>query len=112
MFDGLKNLGNLGDLMKRAREMQDQMKHVQEELAKKEITADAGGGMVQATVNGKLELTRLKIDKSRIDINDTELLEDVIVAAVRGAQARAMDVVRQEMEKAAGAMGLPPGMLP
>jgi nucleoid-associated protein EbfC len=111
MFDDLKNL-NLGDIMRRAQDMQGKMKQVQDELARKQITADAGGGMVQATVNGKLELVKLKIDKSRIDPADTELLEDVIVAAVAAAQSRAMQTVQQEMQKVAGEMGLPPGMLP
>jgi DNA-binding YbaB/EbfC family protein len=111
MFDDLKNL-NLGDIMRRAQDMQGKMKQVQDELARKQITADAGGGMVQATVNGKLELVRIKIDKSKIDPSDTELLEDVIVAAVSAAQSRAMQTVQQEMQKVAGEMGLPPGMLP
>ena len=111
MFDGLKNLGNLGYLMTKAREMQDKFKTLQEELAKKQVSADAAGGMVQATVNGRLELVKLKIDKSKIDVNDTEMLEDVIVAAVHAAQARAAEVVKGEMNKMAGEMGLPPGMM-
>jgi len=112
MFDALKNLGNLGDLMKQARQMQEQMQKAQEELAKKQITADAGAGMVQATVNGKMELVKLKIDKSKIDTTDTDLLEDVIVAAVAAAQAKAANEVRDQMQKVAADMGLPPGMLP
>ncbi len=112
MLDAFKNLGNLGDLMSKAREMQDRMKSVQEELARKTVTADAGGGMVQATVNGRLELTKLRIDKSKIDVNDTEMVEDVIVAAVGAAQTKAAEMMRQEMQKIAGEMGLPPGMLP
>ena len=112
MFDALKNMGGLGELMSKARQMQDQMKKMQEELARKEITAEAGGGMVRATVNGKLELLKLAIDKSKIDTNDTELLEDVIVAAVHAAQTRGAENMRAEMQKMAGDMGLPPGMLP
>src|SRR5688500_3169579 len=112
MFDAFKNLGNLGELMTKARQMQDQMKSMQAELGKKQVTADAGGGMVQATVNGRMELVKLHIDKSKVDVNDTEMLEDVIVAAVHGAQARAAEMMKQEMQKAAGEMGLPPGMLP
>jgi DNA-binding YbaB/EbfC family protein len=114
MLDGLKglgNLGNLGDLMKKAREMQDKMKSAQEELSRKQVTADAGGGMVQATVNGRLELTKLRIDKSKIDVNDTDMLEDVIVAAVAAAQTKAGESMKQEMQKVAGEMGLPPGLL-
>ncbi|HEX8911218.1 MAG TPA: YbaB/EbfC family nucleoid-associated protein [Humisphaera sp.] len=112
MFDALKNLSNLPALMAKAREMQDKMKSMQEELARKTVSADAGGGMVEATVNGRLELVKLRIDKSKLDPSDTELLEDLTVAAVRAAQAKAGEMARQEMEKAAGGMGLPPGMLP
>ena len=112
MFDAFKNLGGLGDLMAKAKQMQVQMKTLQEELGRKQVTADAGGGMVQATVNGRLELVKLKIDKDKIDPSDTEMLEDVIVAAVHGAQAKAAEMMQAEMKKAAGDMGLPPGMLP
>jgi DNA-binding YbaB/EbfC family protein len=112
MLDAFKNLGNLGELMTKARQMQEQMKQLQEELAKKQVTADAGGGMVQATVNGRLELVKLHIDKEKVDVNDTELLEDLIVAAVHGAQARAAEMMKAEMQKMAGDLGLPPGMLP
>jgi len=111
MLDSLKNLGNLGDLMRKAQEMQGQVQKMQEELGKKTVTADAGGGMVQATVSGKMELVKLKIDKSRIDVNDTEMLEDVIIAAVNAAQARAGKMMGEEMQKRAQDMGLPPGML-
>jgi nucleoid-associated protein EbfC len=102
---------DLNQLMKQAQEMQGKMRQMQEELAKKQITADAGGGMVQATVNGKMELVKLKIDRTKIDPADTELLEDVIVAAVHAAQDRAQDNMKQEMQRAAGDMGLPPGLL-
>jgi hypothetical protein len=112
MFDALKNLGNLPGLMAKAREMQDRMKSMQEEMAKRQVTADAAGGMVQATVNGRLELLKLHIDKSRIDVNDTEMLEDVIVAAVAAAQQKAAVEMREQMQKMAGELGLPPGMLP
>jgi DNA-binding YbaB/EbfC family protein len=112
MLDALKNLGNLGDLMSKARQMQDQLKKMQEELARKTVTADAGGGMVQATVNGKMEIVKLRINKEKADLNDLELLEDVIVAAIHGAQTRAAEMMKQEMQKAAGELGLPPGILP
>jgi DNA-binding YbaB/EbfC family protein len=99
MFDALKNLGNLGDLMKQAKQMQDKMKTMQEEMAKQTVTADAGAGMVQATVNGRLELVKLKIDKDKIDPSDTEMLEDVIIAAVHAAQERAAGMMQTEMQK-------------
>jgi DNA-binding YbaB/EbfC family protein len=112
MFDSLKNLGNLPGLMAKAREMQEKMTQMQEELAKAQVTADAGAGMVEATVNGRLELQKLKIDKSRVDVSDTEMLEDLVVAAVAAAQAKAGDMMRSRMQQAASEKGIPPGMLP
>jgi DNA-binding YbaB/EbfC family protein len=112
MFDALKGLGNLGGLMAKAREMQTKMKDVQEELGRKQVSSDAGGGMVEAVVNGRMELVKVRIDKSKIDVNDTELLEDMIVAAVHGAQAKAAEMTKSEMAKVASDMGLPPGLLP
>ena len=112
MIDALKSLGSLPGIMAKAREMQEKLKTLQDERAKKQITADAGGGMVHATVNGMLELVKLQIDKSKIDPDDTEMLEDVIVAAVAAAQKKAADVAQQEMQQMAAEMGLPPGALP
>ena len=112
MFDALKNLGNLPSLMAKAREMQEKMRTVQEELGKKQVSADAGGGMVEAVVNGRLELVKIRIDKNRVDLSDTEMVEDLVVAAVNAAQAKAGEMMRDEMQRAAGEMGLPPGMLP
>jgi DNA-binding YbaB/EbfC family protein len=107
----LKNM-NLGDLMNQAQRMQGEMARMQAELAKKTVTADAGAGMVQATVNGKLELVKLTIDKTKVDVSDTEMLEDVIIAAVNAAQGRAGQMMQEEMRKKAQELGLPPGMLP
>jgi nucleoid-associated protein EbfC len=112
MFDGLKNLGALRDIMGKAQEMQQNMQRMQEEMARKQISADAGGGMVTATVNGRLEIVSVKIDKSRVDVNDTEMLEDLIVAAIRAAQTKSAAEMQAEMSKLTAGMGLPPGMLP
>lgn len=112
MFEGLKNLANIGDLMRRAKDVQEQMKKVQEELVQLRVSGDSGGGMVTATVNGRMELVSLKIDKTRFDASDTEMLEDLIVAAVHAAQGKAVDAGREHMQKAAADLGLPPGMLP
>ena len=111
MFDALKNLGNMPGLLAKAREMRQKMEAVQEELGKRQISADAGGGMVEATVNGRMELVKLHIDKQKVDPGDTEMLEDLIVAAVNAAHVKAAQMMQQEMQKAAGEMGLPPGML-
>jgi DNA-binding YbaB/EbfC family protein len=112
MFDALKNLGNLGEMMKQARAMQEKMAAMQDELGRKQVSADAGAGMVEATVNGKQELVNLKIDKQKIDVNDTDMLEEMIVSAVKAAQTKASAMAKEEMQKAMGDMGLPPGLLP
>jgi nucleoid-associated protein EbfC len=112
VLEGLKNLGNLGEMLKQAKQMQEKMAAMQEELARKQVTADAGAGMVQATVNGKQGIVKLKIDKSKIDVNDTEMLEEVIVAAITAAQAKAQEMMKDQMQKAMGDLGLPPGLLP
>src|SRR5262249_39582989 len=96
MFDALKNLGGIGGMggiLAKAREMQEKMKKVQEELGKRTVSADAAGGMVTATVNGKMELLKVRIDKTKIDVNDTALLEDLICAAVHAAQVKAGEMI-------------------
>ena len=112
MFDNLKNLANLPSMLAKAREFQDKMKSMQEELARKTVTAEAGGGMVEATCNGRMELVKLRIDKSKVDPNDTELIEDLTVAAVHAAQVKAANMAKAEMERIASSLGLPPGALP
>lgn len=113
MFDGLKNLANLPQMLAKAREMQDKMKLMQDELAQKQVSADAGAGAVTAIVNGRLELIALRIDKEKlVDPTDLEMIEDLTVSAVNAAHAKAGEMMRAEMSKLAGDMGLPPGMLP
>jgi DNA-binding YbaB/EbfC family protein len=112
MFDNLKNLANLPGLMAKAREMQDKMKLLQEELARKQVTADAGGGMVTAIVNGRMEVVKIRIDKTKLDVNDTEMLEDLVVAAINAAQVKAAQMMKDEMQKMTADLGIPPGMLP
>ena len=112
MFDQLKNLGNLGGIMAKAREMQDKMKAFQDALGDQRYESDAAGGAVVATVNGRFELVKIRIDKTKIDPTDTELLEDVTVAAVVSAQAKAATAVQGEMAKMQTDLGLPPGMIP
>lgn len=112
MMDALKGLGNLPGLMAKAKEMQEKMKAFQEQLAQRQFTSDAAAGAVTAIVNGRMELVKVRIDKTKLDPNDTELLEDVIVAAVVSAQAKAAATIQQEMGKMSADLGLPPGAIP
>ncbi len=94
---------NLGDLMKQARKLQEQM----EKLAEERVSASTGGGAVEAVVDGRLRLVELKIKPEAIKDGDVELLEDLIMAAVHEAQAQAEERMRQAMGPLAGGMGLP-----
>ena len=97
----------LGDLMKQAQKMQEQMGKVQEESKKKTIEASAGGGMVVATVSGAMELVSLKIEKDVVNPDDLEMLQDLVVAAVNEALRRAQQMVSEDMGKITGGMNIP-----
>ncbi|MGH7088424.1 MAG: YbaB/EbfC family nucleoid-associated protein [Stellaceae bacterium] len=101
---------NLGQMMKQAQEMQARMGELQQRLEAVEMTGAAGGGMVQVTLTGKGEMRRIKIDKSLVDPNETEVLEDLIVAAFGDAKAKVESHVAEEMSKFTGGLKLPPGM--
>jgi hypothetical protein len=101
---------NLGQMMKQAQEMQTRMAEMQAELEKVEMTGASGGGMVEVTLGGKGDMKRLKIDKSLVDPNETEVLEDLIVAAFNDAKSRVEAHMAQEMSKLTGGLQLPPGM--
>lgn len=101
--------GDIGKLMKLASEMKTRMPQMQQELAEKQFTADAGGGVVSATVNGKMQLVDVKIDRS-IAGEDLEMLEDLLVAAVSAAQSKAAEAAAEMMSEMTGGMNLPPGM--
>ena len=101
---------NLGQMMKQAQQMQAKMAEMQAQLETVEMTGAAGGGLVQVTVGGKGDLRRIKLDKSLIDPNEVEVLEDLIVAAFNEAKTRVEAHVAQEMAKVTGGLQLPPGM--
>jgi hypothetical protein len=101
----------MGNLMKQAQKVQQQMMKMQEELAAKEVSAQAGGGMVEATVNGRGELQRLRLEPEVVDPDDVDMLADLVVAAVGEAQRRAQEMMQEEMGKLTGGMGLPPGLV-
>jgi nucleoid-associated protein EbfC len=101
---------NLGNLMKQAQQMQSKMAEMQEKLASLEVTGQSGGGMVVATLGGKGDVRRVKIDKSLVDPNDVEVLEDLLVAALNDARAKVDAVTADQMREMTGGLNLPPGM--
>ena len=100
-------MGNIQQLMQQAQRMQQQMAQKQAELAEKTVTAQSGGGMVTATVNGAHELLELSIDPDVIDPEDKEMLEDMVVAAVNQAMQQAEEMAQQELGKLTGGMNIP-----
>ncbi len=101
---------NLGNLMKQAQEMQAKMGEMQQKMQEMEISGTAGGGMVQVTINGKGDLRGLTIDKSIVDPEDKEMLEDLIVAAFNDAKTKVEEVTKEQMAELTGGLKLPPGM--
>lgn len=101
---------NLGQMMKQAQEMQTRMQQMQEALAEVEVTGQSGAGMVNVTLNGKGEMKKLKLDKSVVDPDDVEVIEDLIVAAFNDAKLKVEQHVADETQKLMGGMKLPPGL--
>jgi hypothetical protein len=99
---------NLGQMMKKAKEMQDEMAEAQERVAQIEATGVSGGGMVEITLSGKNEMRRLAIDPSLFS-EDQAVVEDLIVAAHNDARSKVESMVQEEMTKVTGGLGLPPG---
>lgn len=103
-----KNL--LSNLMKQAQQMQERIKKLQEEAAQKTVEASAGGGMVTVVANGRQEVLSIKIDRSVVDPNDIEMLQDLVTAAVNEALRKSQEIMKEEMSRLTSGMGLPPGI--
>lgn len=98
---------NIAKMMKQAQQMQKQMGEVQEKLAAEEVEASVGGGKVTVTATGGGDVIGIKIDKSVIDPEDTEFLEELILSGVQAAIAKGRERAEGEMKKVTGGMGLP-----
>ena len=97
----------MNDLMKQAQQMQKRMLEIREELANQTIEATVGGGMVTAVVNGQQELVSLHITPEVVDPDDTEMLEDLVVAAVNEALQQSQELMSDEMSKLTGGFKIP-----
>ncbi len=100
--------GAIGNLMKQAQKMQEEMQKAQEQLAQQEVTGEAGGGMVQVVMNGRHEVRRVNIDESLMG-DDREMLEDLVAAATNDAVHKVADKMQESMSGLTAGMGLPPG---
>ena len=100
--------GALGDMMKKAQEMQENMQKAQAELASKEVTGEAGGGMVTVIMRGTHEVNRVTIDPGMID-EDVEMLEDLVAAAINDAVHKVEKTNQAAMQEMTAGLNLPPG---
>ena len=104
-------MANLGDLMKQAQQLQTKLARIQEEAGKKTVDASAGGNMVTAVMNGRLELISLRIDPSIVESGDVEMLQDLVIAAINEGIRQAQKMMAEEMGKVAGGLKIP-GLTP
>jgi DNA-binding YbaB/EbfC family protein len=110
MLKGLGQLGDMAKIMKQAQEMQSKMAEAQARLDEITVTGEAGAGLVRATASAKGEVRGLSIDPSLFKPEDREVVEDLIVAAIKDAHARASEAAQAEMAKVTEGLALPPGM--
>lgn len=96
---------DMQQIMQQAQKMQEQLMSAQQELAEMEVSGNAGGGLVTATVSGSGELKSLSIDPKAVDPEDTETLADLVVAAVRDANHEAQKVTAEKMGPLADGLG-------
>ena len=110
MFKGLGDMGDLSKMMEAAQQMQTKMAEMQDGLNRLSVTGESGGGLVKATATAKGELTGLEIDPSIFVASEKEVVEDLILAAIKDAQRRAQDRAQSEMARVTQDLGLPPDM--
>ena len=102
-------MANIMKLMKQAADMQKNMAQAQESLAAIELEHSSGGGAVTVKISGDGSITALRIDPKVVQAGDAEMLEDLVLTAVRGAQELAKETAASEMKKLTAGMNLPPG---
>jgi len=98
---------DMSEIMRQAQDFQQRLSQVQNELAKRFVTASVGGGMVSVIVNGKNELMSIQIEKEVINPEDQTMLQDLIVSAVNEGIKKAQDMAQTEMKKLTGGISIP-----
>jgi DNA-binding YbaB/EbfC family protein len=106
----LGNIGNLAQLLRQAKDVQQKLGEVQKKLAAMRVEASAGGGMVTVVANGHQEILSVKIDPAAVKADEVELLEELVLAAVNGAKKKAEALARDEMSGLARGLDLPEGL--
>ncbi len=98
---------NIQKMLKQAQQMQAKMAQTQEELSKQTVEASSGGGKVTVTANGSADIVSIKIDPAVVDPEDVELLEDLVLAAIKEATTKAKDLAQSEMGKLTSGLNIP-----
>jgi DNA-binding YbaB/EbfC family protein len=98
---------DLGGLLQQAKQLQERLASVQDEIANRTAEGRAGGGMVTAVANGRMEIVRVHIEPSLLESPDREMLQDLVVAATNEALRAARAIVAEEMQKATGGLPIP-----
>ena len=98
---------NIGNIMKQAQKVQERIAEVQRDLINKKVEASSGGGMVTVTANGRQEILSIKIDPSVISMQDVEMLEDLVLAAVNEVLRKSQEIITEEMSKVTGGIKIP-----
>jgi DNA-binding YbaB/EbfC family protein len=107
----MRGMGNMNEMMKQAQKMQEKFLKLQEELKDRTVEASSGGGAVTVTANGAKQVLSVKIEKDLISSGDTEMLQDLVTAAVNEALNKAQEMADAETKKITGGLGLNmPGM--
>jgi DNA-binding YbaB/EbfC family protein len=101
---------DLMKMMKQVQDIQGRMQQMQEELAALQVEGQSGGGLVRVTLNGKMEARAVKLDPSLVKPEDTEMLEDLILAAFQDAKLKAEAALQEKMQEVTGGLPLPPGL--
>ena len=107
MLKGLGGLGDMAKMMKSAQELQTKMTQMQEDLHNVLVIGESGAGLVKATASAKGDLMALDIDPSIFNGDDKEVVEDLILAAIKDAQAKAAEKAQEEMARLTESLGLP-----
>jgi len=97
----------MGNMMKQAQKLQSQMMKLQDELADRTVESSSGGGMVTVVANGRQQIVSIQIENEVVDPDDVEMLQDLILAAVNDALAKAQEMVSSEMGKLTGGLNIP-----
>ncbi len=98
---------NIGNIMKQAQKVQERIAEVQRDLINKKVEASSGGGMVTVTANGRQEILSIKIDPSVVNMQDVDVLEDLVLAAVNEALRKSQEIITEEMSKVTGGIKIP-----